>query len=152
MTISLTRAAIWLAVCVVAFASVGVRAESESAPEVTAFKSRTCGCCNKWVRHLEENGFAVRAVDVPDLESVKRRHGVPTRLAACHTAVVDGYVIEGHVPASDVQRLLRERPPALGVAVPGMPMGSPGMEGAFSEPYEVLLFDAGGRKEVYARH
>jgi hypothetical protein len=122
------------------------------AAEVTVYKSATCGCCNAWIRHLEANGFAVRAHNVSDLDAYKRRHGVTPQLAACHTAVVGGYVVEGHVPAADIRRLLAERPKVKGIAVPGMPMGSPGMEGPTREPYSTVTFDEAGRTKVFARH
>ncbi len=122
------------------------------AAEVTVYKTATCGCCNAWIKHLEANGFAVRAHNVGDLDAYKRRYGVSPQLAACHTAVVDGYVVEGHVPAADIKRLLAERPKVKGIAVPGMPMGSPGMEGPLKEPYSTVTFDDTGRIKVYARH
>ena len=100
---------------------------------------------------MEENGFQVKTVDQPDavLQATKTEHGVPSAMKSCHTAVVDGYVVEGHVPADVVQRLLAERPDVEGIAVPGMPMGSPGMEGPYSEPYEVFSFDEGEPVGMY---
>ena len=126
--------------------------EAASATLVRVYKTPTCGCCNEWIGHLEQNGFRVEATDVRDLAAVKRRHGVPPDAEACHTALVDGYVVEGHVPAADVARLLRERPDALGLAVPGMPLGSPGMESETPEPYTVHVFDEAGLGAVFARH
>lgn len=120
--------------------------------EVTVYKSPTCGCCTKWARHLEAHGFRVRLRDVADLAAVKRRFGVPPEAEACHTAVVEGYVVEGHVPAADVTRLLAEQPPVQGIAVPGMPLGSPGMESPRPEPYEVRVLDDTGLGGVFARH
>ena len=120
--------------------------------EVTVYKSPTCGCCSKWIAHLEANGFKVNAHDVADLTQIKLEHGIRRELTACHTALVDGYVIEGHVPAEDIQRLLQERPDVVGLAVPGMPMGSPGMEGPTSKPYDVLTFDRNGNTTVFAKH
>jgi len=104
------------------------------------------------VGHLRDNGYPVRAEDVPNITPIKRRYGVPSRLQSCHTAVVGGYVVEGHVPADLIDRLLRERPRVAGIAVPGMPSGSPGMEtpGRRAERYQVLAFDAVGRTTVYA--
>jgi hypothetical protein len=104
------------------------------------------------VGHLREQGFAARVQPVNDLAALKRRHGVPPDLQACHTALVGGYVVEGHVPADLIRRLLRERPPVAGLAVPGMPIGSPGMEvpGSPAERYEVLAFERGGRRRVFA--
>ncbi|BAU47593.1 metal-binding protein [Sulfurifustis variabilis] len=123
-----------------------------SAGEVTVYKSPTCGCCKEWVKHLEANGFEVTTRDVGDVTPQKAKHGVRPELASCHTALVDGYVVEGHVPAADLKRLLRERPAVKGLSVPGMPMGSPGMEGPYKERYDVLTFDDAGRTTVYARH
>ena len=107
---------------------------------VSVWKTPTCGCCKAWIQHLEANGFKVRAIDVPDTTPIRRDLKMPASLGSCHTAVVEGYVIEGHVPASEIKRLLKERPRALGLAVPGMPIGSPGMEmGTKKDPYKVLL-------------
>lgn len=123
------------------------------ASEITVYKSPTCGCCSKWVKHLKQNGFDVIAKDVRDMVPYKVRGGVTPELASCHTAFVDGYVIEGHVPASDIKRLLQERPAAKGLAVPGMPIGSPGMEqGNRKDRYEVKLIDNEGGTSTYARH
>lgn len=125
---------------------------SAAAPEVRVFRSATCGCCLGWARHLEAAGFRVEVVDVADLEGVKADLGIPPRLAACHTARVDGFLVEGHVPAEDVHRLLRERPDVRGLAVPGMPEGSPGMEGPNPEPYTVFAFRGDGSHEAFAHH
>ncbi len=122
------------------------------ATEVTVYKSPTCGCCKKWVRHLEANGFDVKAHDVTDVVPYKIRLGLTPKLASCHTAVVDGYVVEGHVPAQDIKRLLEERPAIRGLAVPGMPVGSPGMEGPRKERYDVLSVEKDGSTSVYATH
>ena len=100
---------------------------------------------------MEENGYTVAVKDVQDLTAVKRQYQIPQTLHSCHTAVVDGYVIEGHVPGDVIQRLLTERPKVVGLTVPGMPMGSPGMEGPYSEPYDILTFDAQGKTQVYER-
>ena len=118
---------------------------------MTVYKSPTCGCCQKWIDHLEANGFEVEALDVRDLRPVKQANSVPSELESCHTGVIDGYVIEGHVPASDIKRLLEERPPVLGLAVPEMPIGSPGMEGPNPQRYDVMAFD-GERVEVFSSH
>ncbi len=119
---------------------------------ITVYKTPTCGCCVKWVDHLEAGGLAVEAIDVENLAWVKKENGVPIELASCHTALVDGYVIEGHVPVEDVLRLLEERPDVAGLAVPGMPIGSPGMEGPNPEPYDVLAFTNEGSTHSYASH
>ncbi len=120
-------------------------------PEITVYKSPTCGCCKKWISHLRENGFSVTAKDVADMRPIKQKYGVPPKLSSCHTAVVDGYVIEGHVPAADIRRLLDSRAPLWGLTVPGMPIGSPGMEqGPRREPYGVLSIDRKGEVDVYS--
>lgn len=121
-------------------------------PEVHVYKSPTCGCCSKWITHLQDNGFSVTATDVPDVQVVKAENGLPEHLASCHTAFVGGYLIEGHVPAADIARLLAEKPKVSGLAVPRMPIGSPGMEGPNPERYHVLSFDSTGKTEVFATH
>jgi hypothetical protein len=124
---------------------------AEPKPEVQVYKSPTCGCCEKWVEHLRAEGFTVRTNDVPDVTPIKLENGVSPELSACHTAFVGGYVVEGHVPASDIRRLLAERPAVAGLAVPGMPVGSPGMEGPRPVPYEVMSFGAQGVR-VFSKH
>ena len=122
-----------------------------SPPEVMVYKSPTCGCCTKWVDHMKKAGFVVMTTDVDDVTTVKRKFGLPAGLGSCHTAIVDGYVVEGHVPADIVQRLLEEKPDIAGIAVPGMPIGSPGMEqGTTVDSYQILTFDEKGEKTVYA--
>src|SRR5229473_8426703 len=120
-------------------------AEAES-PVILVHKDPNCSCCSGWVRHLKDAGFAVTVEATADLQPVRKRLGVPADLAACHTAEVDGYVLEGHVPAAAVRRLLEQRPQATGLAVPGMPAGSPGMEGGTPQRYDVILFGANGRQ------
>lgn len=120
--------------------------------QVLVYKSPTCGCCTKWERHLETNGFSVTSEKRTDMDEIKNEAQVPAGVRACHTALVNGYVVEGHVPASDIKRLLDERPDILGLAVPGMPLGSPGMEATRSEPYDVLAVRTDGTHEVFARH
>lgn len=119
---------------------------------VKVWKSPTCGCCGKWIKHMQGAGFRVEVTDVADVEPIKVANGVPPKLASCHTALVGGYVIEGHVPASDVRRLLKEKPGILGLAAPGMPPGSPGMDVPGSPPFEVLAFGKDGKPVVYATH
>lgn len=121
-------------------------------PKVTVYKSPTCGCCTKWITHLRENGFEVEPVDLDDLRMIKSMSGIQPEQASCHTAQVDGYVIEGHVPADDIRRLLAEHPDARGLAVPGMPMGSPGMDTPTPQHYRVLLIGKDGDTEVFAQH
>ena len=122
---------------------------------IEVWKSATCKCCINWVKHLEANGFAVsvNAADPSMLDRIKRQSGIGEELASCHTAKIGTYVIEGHVPAPDIKRLVAEQPDALGLTVPGMPVGSPGMEqGAETEPYDVLLIKKDGTTEIFARH
>ena len=136
--------------------ALGVWAFSSVSPvlatEVTVYKSPWCGCCTGWVDHMKANGFSVKVVEQEDLSPIKRQYGVPENLESCHTAEIEGYTIEGHVPASDIMKLLAERPDAKGLAVPGMPVGSPGMEqGNEKEPYPVVLFSKDGQF-LYSRH
>ena len=140
---------VYTAVSILMFSLAGM-APAEAA-DVMVYKSPTCGCCKKWVEHMRENGFAVKTQDMTDVTPYKTRYGVTPELASCHTAVVDGYVIEGHVPAADVKRLLRERPRIAGLSAPGMPGASPGMDTSH-EPYDVLSFDKEGNRAVYAKH
>lgn len=123
-------------------------------PKMTVTRDPTCGCCGAWVEHVRAAGFPVEVVDTTELNGVKVRLGVPQPLAACHTAEVGGYVVEGHVPAEAVKRLLAERPEGKGLAVAGMPMGSPGMEVAGAEPqtYDVVLFGDDGQRSTFARY
>lgn len=121
-------------------------------PNVSVYKTATCGCCAKWVDHMRAQGFDVKVQDVGDVGPVKVTHGVPEDLSSCHTALVGGYVIEGHVPADAVKRLLRERPKIAGIAVPGMPVGSPGMEQpGRRDPYAIVSFDKAGQRKIYER-
>jgi len=113
---------------------------------ITVHKDPTCGCCSGWVQHLQKAGFDTKVLDTREIDAVKKRLGVPDDLAACHTAEVAGYIIEGHVPAAALRRLLAEKPKAAGLAVPGMPVGSPGMEGGRPEKYDVILFGPDGQR------
>jgi hypothetical protein len=146
--LSLARTAV--ACLVVALAAAVSFAQTPKPVPVTVYKSPTCGCCGKWVEHMRANGFEVTVNDMPDVAPVKDKQGVPTALRSCHTALVGGYAIEGHVPADLVKKLLKEKPAAAGIAVPGMPMGSPGMEGATKDTYNIVLFDKAGKTSVYA--
>jgi len=140
----------FLAAAALAALAGGARAAQ---PAIEVYKSASCGCCNDWIAHLRLNGFAVRGLDVREPGEYRRRHGMPDALGSCHTARVEGYTIEGHVPAREIRRLLKERPDAVGLSVPGMPVGSPGMEqGGRVDPYEVLLVARDGRTTVYARY
>lgn len=127
--------------------------ETVAGREITVFKDPNCGCCTKWVEHLRKHAFDVAARDTSDVAAVKRAGRIPERLHSCHTAFVGGYVIEGHVPASDIQRLLREQPKVAGLAVPGMPVGSPGMEvGNRVDKYDVIAFNRDGTTSVFSRN
>lgn len=120
---------------------------------VQVWKTPTCGCCQDWVAHLRDHGFQVQVNEVDDTSAIRARLGIPAEYGSCHTGLVDGYALEGHVPARDIQRLLRERPAAIGLAVPGMPLGSPGMDGPEYEgrkhPYDVLLVRRWGLTSVF---
>lgn len=128
-------------------------AAAEALPAVTVYKSPTCGCCAEWVKHMEENGFEVKTSDLINVTPVKDRLGVPGALRSCHTSTIGEYVVEGHVPADVIKTMLGEQPGFAGLAVPGMPIGSPGMEveGRPDQPYSVLAFDGQGRQSVYSQ-
>jgi hypothetical protein len=152
---SLTVLAALLGVMAASLVVTGARVLAAQAdlPEVVVYKTPTCGCCSKWVAHLRAAGFKVRTTDLEDLGAIRRDWKVPPKLASCHTAKVGGYVIEGHVPAADIRRLLETKPRVDGLSVPGMPVGSPGMEqGNEVEPYDVLSFNAAGETSVFASH
>jgi len=122
-------------------------------PTVEVYKTLSCGCCGFWVEHMQQSGFKLNVHNVRDVTPMRENAGVPDAMASCHTAIVGGYSIEGHVPAADIKRLLRERPKATGIAVPGMVQGSPGMEqGGRKDPYNVILFNKSGRSFVFAQH
>jgi hypothetical protein len=125
---------------------------AQSALSITVNKTPYCGCCKQWMAHLQANGFTVSGKDVDDTAPVRASLGMPAKLGSCHTAVINGYVIEGHVPAEDIKRLLKEKPKALGLSVPGMPLGSPGMESANPQPYETLLVMKDGSTKLWAKH
>ena len=143
------------------FGAVGMRAlhaqgaQQGAFPTMTVYKSAQCGCCSAWVDHVTAAGFTVRVVNTEDLNTVKREMGIPARLASCHTVVVGSFLIEGHVPAADIKQLLAQRPRVRGLAVPGMPVGSPGMEQgspANYDRYDVIAFSADGSTRVFASH
>lgn len=125
---------------------------AQTATHVEVFKSPSCGCCGKWIKHLQQNGFQVNIHEVNDIPAARKKLGMPDQLGSCHTAKVGGYVIEGHVPATDILRLLKEKPKALGLAVPSMPPGSPGMESVKPMPYETLLVQPDNSSSVFAEH
>jgi hypothetical protein len=125
---------------------------SAATPVVEVYKSESCGCCAEWVKHLQANGFTVKAQNVANPSDYREKFGIPQDLGSCHTGLVNGYALEGHVPASDIKRLLAEKPNAKGLAVPAMPLGSPGMEGPRKDPYDVLLVQGNGRYTVYKHY
>lgn len=126
---------------------------AEALPELVVYKTPTCGCCTAWVDHVRAAGFKVRTVEVEDTGPIAARHAVPDQLRSCHTAIVEGYAIEGHVPARDIRRLLAQRPAIAGIAVPGMPVGSPGMEmGERRDPFTVVAFTRDGRAGAFATY
>jgi len=137
----------WLALLLLLTMSGGLSAAEPA--DVVVYKSPTCGCCKGWVKHMRANGYSVEVHDRQSVQPVKQAMGVPENLQSCHTAVVDGYVIEGHVPADTVARLLQERPSIKGLAVPGMVMGTPGMEGPRKDPYDIMAFGDDGSATVY---
>lgn len=147
------KSALILILTVGVLGSTGI-AVAQQNPTVDVYKTPTCGCCTKWVEHLRAHGFTVRTTDVASLAEIKARQRVPPHVQSCHTAVVNGYVVEGHVPARDVRRLLTDRPAVVGLAVAGMPTGSPGMEvpGRAAQAYNVLAFDKHGKTEVFASY
>jgi len=126
--------------------------EVRAGEEITVYKSPTCGCCKKWISHLKSNGFKVTAYDVKNLAPIKQRSGIRPEQASCHTAMVEGYIVEGHVPAKDIKRMLREKPDIRGLTVPGMPMGTPGMEGPRKDAYKVMTLNKSGPSRVYAEY
>lgn len=146
----------FLAVCILFGLSESVRAEGNEQPrddEITVYKSPTCGCCGGWVEYLEDNGFHVTTHELTDLSGIRSELGMTDpRLLSCHTAVVGGYLVEGHVPADDIRRLLSEQPPIAGISAPGMPPLSPGMNSIEPKDYDVLSFDAQGRVELFSRY
>ena len=132
-------------------AFIGTAALAET-PTISVYKSPTCTCCEKWIAHLEQEGFDVDAIDTSDLGIVKSMAGIPPEQASCHTARVGDYVIEGHVPAQDIRRLLAEHPDARGLTVPGMPLSAPGMDVPSTQHYQVLLIGKDGGTSVFAQH
>lgn len=135
-------------------AALGLAAPALASPdEVVMYKDPDCGCCGKWAEHMRSAGFPVKEVASPRMDLVKQEAGVPEALGSCHTAKVGGYVVEGHVPAADVRRMLAEKPAIRGLSAPGMPLGSPGMEGPYpAERYDVVSFDAQGLSAVFSKH
>ena len=153
MTKSKKITALVLTVFISSLISFAFLQKASAEAEMTVYKSPTCGCCGKWITHMEENGFKVKAVDVIEMNVVKQKYGITQNLASCHTAIIDGYFIEGHVPASDVKRLLSEKTDSKGLTVPGMPIGSPGMEmGDRVDAYQVLSVNDDGSIDVFNQY
>ena len=125
---------------------------AQTAPTVDIYKSPTCDCCGKWIAHMQKNGFKVETHEVDNIPASRKKLGMPDKLGSCHTSKIGNYVVEGHVPAQDIKRLLKEKPKALGLAIPSMPPGVPGMDIPNSPPYETLLVQADGSTSVFAKH
>jgi hypothetical protein len=144
------------ALVTISLTTAAVRGESvvllAKKPTITVYKDPSCGCCKNWIAYLAKHGYTVVAKDTPNMTEIKHSLGVPAGLTACHTAVVNGYLIEGHVSAEDIDRLLAQKPTIAGIAVPGMPMSSPGMDGPRTQGYKVLSFDKSGKTKVFASH
>lgn len=126
--------------------------ETGKAVDIVVYRSPTCSCCKKWVEHLKQNNFNVQDIVTGDVQAIKDKYGVPKEMASCHTAIVDGYVVEGHVPATDIRTLLKTKPKVIGIAVPGMPRGTPGMEVGAKDPYDVMSFDRDKRFAIFSNH
>jgi len=135
-----------------ASALTSASALAQSLPKVDVYKSPTCGCCGKWAEHMRSNGFKVEMHEVNDIPGNRKKLGMPDNFGSCHTSTIGAYVVEGHVPAADIKRLLKEKPKAIGLAVPSMPAGSPGMDMPNSPPYETLLVQPDGSSRVFAKH
>ena len=151
MSRSIVRRVSGVMVAAVALGGAGLAAQPAK-PTVLVYKTPTCGCCTKWVEHLQANGFAVETQHRDDLSAIRQQHKVPVQVTSCHTALVGSYIVEGHVPAADVKKLLAQKPAVKGIAVPGMPMGSPGMEGPNPQKYDTVAFTADGKTSVFASH
>lgn len=134
--------------------AIGVSAQATPKATAVVYKTSSCGCCKLWVEHLKANGFTVEAKDVSadEVRAVSKAAGLKDDDTSCHTAKIGGYIVEGHVPASDIQRLLKEKPAIAGIAAPGMPQGSPGMEQGSKEPYDVVAFTKDGKTKIFSKH
>jgi hypothetical protein len=132
---------------------INIPVQAEEATAITVYRSPTCSCCGKWLEHLKQNGFTIKDVPTEDMQAIKNKYGVSDEMASCHTAIVDGYVVEGHVPADDIKTLLKTKPKVVGIAVPQMPSGTPGMEmGGKKDPYNVMSFDTENHEQVFKSH
>lgn len=127
----------------------GADADTVEVAAIHVYKTENCGCCDEWVKHLEAAGFTVTVENMLDPSSIKQRFGIPVELESCHTGLADGYVLEGHIPADVIRSFLEAAPEVVGITVPGMPIGSPGMEGANPQPYDVIAFDGKGNRTVF---
>lgn len=127
------------------------KAQAKEVHEIKVYQSKTCGCCGEWVKHLKDNGFSVKSEYLDDVTPIKQKYKIPENLTSCHTAMVNGYLIEGHVPAVAIKKLLAQKSSLKGLSVPGMPMGSPGMEGPYKEAYNVIGFKADGSEKVFMK-
>ena len=143
---------ILLAIAMLLGASTVSPGFAQDRPAMTVWKSPSCGCCGNWVKHMEQAGFKVQVHNIENLDGVKMSARIPENLQSCHTAIVGGYTIEGHVPAADIERLLKEKPEVMGLAVPGMPSGSPGMENGEYDPYDVVTFTRQGETGVFSSY
>lgn len=145
---------VFLAACAIDPATETTSEVGAGTPVITVYHSPTCGCCDDWIDYMVENGYSIQVESVADLTAIKQRYQIPPQLQSCHTAVVDGYIVEGHVPAAAIEQLLAERPDVAGITVPGMPIGAPGMEveGTPPEPFDVLTFDSDGNTQVFASY
>lgn len=146
-----------LMVCVLLSLSFSIKAEGPVKTVepivIEVYRSPSCGCCSKWIAHLKENQFDVKDHVTNDVQVIKDKYGVPEKMASCHTALVNGYVVEGHVPAADIKKLLKLKPAVIGISVPGMPSGTPGMEmGGKKDPYQVVSFDEEKKYEVFSSY
>ena len=139
-----------LGLAVYSFQNLPTSQEKQS--EMVVYQSKTCGCCKKWVKHLADNGFNVNSVLLDDVSETKNKHGIPQKLSSCHTATINGYLVEGHVPAKAIKKMLKGRPKVKGISVPGMPIGSPGMEANFVESYDVISFMNDGTQNIFVRY
>jgi hypothetical protein len=130
-----------------------INADADKPVDMVVYRSPSCSCCKKWVDHVKQNNFNIQDIVTEDVQAIKDKYGVPEEMASCHTAIVDGYVVEGHVPADDIAALLKSKPKVIGLAVPGMPKGTPGMEmGGTKDPYDVMSFDRDKRFAVFSKH
>jgi hypothetical protein len=136
----------------IGLASISIAAQAEST-NITVYRSPSCSCCGKWIEHLKQNNFVIKEIMSEDMDAIKKQHGVSDEMASCHTALVDNYVVEGHVPADDIKTLLKTKPAIVGIAVPQMPSGTPGMEmGGKKDPYNVVSFDKKNNYQVFKSH